>query len=106
MIKQQEQPPQKRLIPLLAIVGPTAVGKTKISIALAQKLNGEIISADSVQVYRYLNIGSAKPTMLERQGVPHHLIDIIDPDINFTVYDYQRRQKLFKKSITGAGCQS
>jgi tRNA dimethylallyltransferase len=93
VIKQQEQPPQKRLIPLLAIVGPTAVGKTKISIALAQKLNGEIISADSVQVYRYLNIGSAKPTMLERQGVPHHLIDIIDPDINFTVYDYQRRAK-------------
>lgn len=91
MTEQKEQATQERLIPLLVVVGPTAVGKTKISLALAQRLNGEIISADSVQVYRYLDVGSAKPTLQERQGIPHHLIDLVDPDVNFTVYDYQQR---------------
>lgn len=103
MTEQQKQPAQKRLIPLLAIVGPTAVGKTKIAISLAQKLNGEIVSADSVQVYRHLNIGSAKPTMQERQGVPHHLLDAVEPDVNFTVYDYQQRAK---KTIQEIYCQN
>lgn len=98
MTGQQEQPTRERLIPLLAIVGPTAAGKTKISVSLAQKLNGEIVSADSVQVYRYLNIGSAKPSIQERKGVPHHLIDIVDPDVSFTVYDYQRQaQKVIQE---------
>ncbi len=82
---------QGQFIPLLSVVGPTAVGKTEIAIELAHRLGGEVISADSVQVYRYMDIGTAKPTVEERRGIPHHLIDIVDPDVNFTVYDYQRR---------------
>ncbi len=78
-------------ISLLVIVGPTAVGKTKLSIELAQLLGGEIVSADSVQVYRYLDIGSAKPSLKERNIVAHHMIDIVEPDVNFTVYDYQKK---------------
>jgi len=75
---------------IIVLVGPTAVGKTQASIALAKKCGGEIVSADSMLVYRRMDIGTAKPTMLERQGVPHHLIDIIDPDEPFSVADYQR----------------
>ncbi|MGI5838302.1 MAG: tRNA (adenosine(37)-N6)-dimethylallyltransferase MiaA [bacterium] len=75
---------------VIVIVGPTAVGKTRVSIALAQRCAGEIISADSMLVYRGMDIGTAKPTPAERQGVPHHLIDIIDPDEPFSVADYQR----------------
>lgn len=71
--------------PLIIIAGPTAVGKTNISIKLAKELSGEVISADSVQVYRGLNIGSAKITKEEMQGVPHHLIDILDPEDEFNV---------------------
>lgn len=81
---------EERKVPLIVIVGPTAVGKTFLAIQLAKRLNTEIISADSVQVYRYLDIGTAKPSLEEREGIPHHLIDIVDPDVNFTVYDYQR----------------
>ena len=80
-----------KLIPLLAIVGPTAAGKTEISIELAHRLGGEIISADSVQVYRYMDIGTAKPSVEERRGIPHYMIDIADPDTNFTVYGYQKK---------------
>lgn len=73
------------------IVGPTASGKTAVSIALAQKLNAEIISADSIQVYRGMDIGSAKPTMEERQGIPHHLMDAVDIDSpKFSVAEYRR----------------
>lgn len=73
------------------IVGPTASGKTAASIALAQKLNAEIISADSIQVYRGMDIGSAKPTMEERQGIPHHLMDAVDIDSpKFSVAEYRR----------------
>ncbi len=74
---------------LLAIAGPTAVGKSAVAVALAQRLQGEIISADSVQVYRGLDIGSAKPTPAERQGVSHHLIDICDPDERYSVARFQ-----------------
>ncbi|MGI6328211.1 MAG: tRNA (adenosine(37)-N6)-dimethylallyltransferase MiaA [Dethiobacteria bacterium] len=80
---------QEELIPLFVVVGPTAVGKTEISTALCNKLGGEVVSADSVQVYRHLDIGSAKPALEERQGIPHHLIDVVDPEVNFTVFDYQ-----------------
>ncbi len=82
--------------PLLVIVGPTAVGKTSLSIQLARQLRGEIISADSMQVYRYLDIGTAKPTPDEQKEAPHHLIDVVNPDQRFTVYDYQ---KLAQKAI-------
>lgn len=75
-------------IPLIVICGPTASGKTALSVALAKKLDAEIISADSMQVYRGMDIGTAKPTVEERQGISHHLIDIIDPDQPFDVAQY------------------
>ncbi|MEG2868294.1 MAG: tRNA (adenosine(37)-N6)-dimethylallyltransferase MiaA [Terrisporobacter sp.] len=75
---------------ILVITGPTAVGKTELSIRLAKKLNGEIISADSMQIYRYMDIGSAKIKSEEMEGVTHHLIDIVDPKEPFSVADYKR----------------
>ena len=74
---------------LLVLGGPTAVGKTELSIKLAKELNGEIISADSMQIYKYMDIGSAKVTKDEMDGVEHHLIDIIEPDIPFSVADFK-----------------
>lgn len=74
----------------IAIVGPTAVGKSQVALSLAKKIQGEIINADSVQVYRYMNIGTAKPSTQERASVSHHLLDIIDPKENFSVADYQK----------------
>ena len=90
---------------LVAIVGPTGVGKSRLALHLAQTFNGEIVSADSRQVYRYMNIGTAKPTPQELSLVPHHLIDIINPDEGFSlaqhqqlayraIEDIQRRNKL------------
>lgn len=80
---------------LIVIIGPTAVGKTKISIDLAKKLNTQIISGDSMLVYRGLDIGTAKPDMLEQDGIVHHLIDILDPVQEFNVVDFQQyAQKL------------
>jgi tRNA dimethylallyltransferase len=76
------------LPPILAIVGPTASGKTALSILLAQKLNGEIISADSRQIYRYLDIGTAKPTPEELQRVSHHFINILNPDEQYNAGEY------------------
>jgi tRNA dimethylallyltransferase len=81
---------------LLVIYGPTATGKTRASIALAKRLRGEVISADSVQVYRGFDIGSAKPTLEEREGVPHHLIDIVNPDEEL---DAQRFAQLADQAI-------
>ena len=76
-------------IPLLAIVGPTAVGKTALAIALARALGGEIVSADSRQVYRGMDIGTAKPSAAERATAPHHLIDVVDPNEEFSLALYQ-----------------
>ena len=73
---------------LLIIVGPTAVGKTELSLSLAEEINAEIISADSMQVYRGMDIGTAKPSREERARVPHHLIDVADPREEFSVGDY------------------
>lgn len=88
---------------VIAIVGPTAVGKTALSIELAKKLDGEIINGDSMQVYRELNIGTAKITPEEMDGVPHHLLDILAPTDSFSVADYQRvvREKI--KDIQSRG---
>lgn len=82
--------------PLIIVTGPTAVGKTSLSIRLAQALKGEIISADSMQVYRGMDIGSAKVTAAERKGIPHHLIDVLDPkeEFNVTVFQSMARQAL------------
>lgn len=77
--------------PLVIIIGPTAVGKTAIAIQLAQALNGEIINADSRQIYRYMDIGTAKPTLEQRAQVPHHLVDCFDPDYQLGVAEYQDR---------------
>lgn len=74
---------------LIVITGPTAVGKTKLSIELATKLNGEIINADSTQIYKNLDIATAKVTEKEKEGIKHHLIDIKEINEDYTVYDYQ-----------------
>lgn len=74
---------------IIVIVGPTGIGKTKLSIELAKKLNAEIINGDSVSVYKELNIGSAKPTLSEREGIPHHLLDLINIEEDYSVYNYQ-----------------
>lgn len=73
---------------VIAIVGPTASGKTKLAIDLAKQIDGEIISADSRYVYKGFDIASAKPTMEEREGVPHHLIDIVEPEVDYSVADF------------------
>ncbi len=75
--------------PLVAIVGPTATGKTELSIRLAQEIGGEIVNADSRQVYRYMDIGTAKPTAEDRSKIPHHLLDVVDPDEDFSLALYQ-----------------
>ena len=76
---------------LIALTGPTAVGKTALSLALAKELDGEIISADSMQVYRGMDIGTAKIQREEMQGIPHHLIDILEPEENFDAMQFQQR---------------
>lgn len=88
---------------LLILTGPTAVGKTEISIELAKKLNGEIISADSMQVYRYMDIGSAKITQDEMRSIKHHLIDILDPSEDFNVYQFKLLAKEALSDIFSRG---
>ena len=87
---------ENRHRPMIVLTGPTAVGKTKLSIALAKAVEGEIISAESMQVYRHMDIGSAKITAEEMQGVPHHMIDILEPWDTFNVVVYQ---KMCKKAL-------
>jgi len=76
--------------PLFVLIGPTAVGKTKLSIEVAKKINGEVISGDSMQVYKYLDIGTAKIMPEETQGIPHHLINIKEPTENFSVAEFKK----------------
>lgn len=91
------------MIKTIFIVGPTACGKTEYSIRLAQDLDAEIVSADSMQLYKYMDIGSAKPTPEERQLVPHYMIDCIDPRDMFSVVDYQIHAKYFIEQIYYSG---
>ncbi len=88
---------------IIVIVGPTAVGKTKMSVELAKKFNAEIINGDSMQVYRELNIGTAKPRDEEKEGIIHHLFDVADVKTNYTVFEYQRdcRRKIDEILSTG-----
>lgn len=88
---------------VLVIIGPTAVGKTKLSIELAKRLNGEIISGDSMQIYKGMDIGTAKIKPEEMEGIPHHLIDIKDPSENFSVAEFQElvREKIAEISSRG-----
>ncbi|MGH9821049.1 MAG: tRNA (adenosine(37)-N6)-dimethylallyltransferase, partial [Pyrinomonadaceae bacterium] len=76
--------------PIYAIVGPTASGKTALGVELALRAGGEIINCDSVQIYRGIQIATAKPTEEEKRGVPHHLIDYVDPNVNYTAGDWAR----------------
>jgi tRNA dimethylallyltransferase len=78
-------------LPLIAIVGPTASGKSALAVALARKLKGDVLACDSTQVYRGFDIGTAKPTLEERAGVPHHLLDLVDPSFPFTAGEYRAR---------------
>lgn len=90
---------------VIVIVGPTASGKTSVSIELAKKINGEIISADSMQVYKYMNIGTAKPSIEEQDGIKHYLLDVVLPDEQFNVAKYkelaiQAIEEILKKGKT------
>ena len=89
--------------PLIILTGPTAVGKTKASIGLAKALNGEIISADSMQVYKYMDIGSAKIRPEEMQGIRHYLIDELEPDEEFHVVKFQQMAKEAMEAIYAKG---
>lgn len=88
---------------IIVIVGPTGIGKTKLSIELAKKLDAEIINGDSVAIYKELNIGSAKPTTEEQEGIKHHLIDIRDVCDDYSVYDYQKDAREVIKDIDSRG---
>ena len=89
--------------PLIILTGPTASGKTALSVELAKRIGGEIISADSMQVYRYMDVGSAKVTVEEMDGVPHHLIDVLDPQDSFNVVTFQEMAKEAMKKIYADG---
>lgn len=84
---------------VIAVVGPTASGKTKLAIELAHKLNGEIISADSRLVYKGFDIASAKPTLEEREGIPHHLIDIVEPEFDYSAGKFADDAKIAIQDI-------
>lgn len=90
-------------IPLIILTGPTAVGKTALSIELAKDLDAEIISADSMQIYEYMDIGSAKVTTEEMDGVVHHMIDEVKPDFPFSVSEFQHRANKYIKEIANKG---
>ena len=90
-------------IPVIVIAGPTASGKTALSIDLAQKLNGEIVSADSMQIYKYMDIGTAKPDLTERAGIPHSMMDIIEPWEEYSVAQYTQEARKAIKTIAAKG---
>lgn len=90
-------------IPLIVIAGATASGKTALSIELAKAYNAEIVSADSMQIYKYMNIGTAKPDKEERDGIHHHLIDIVTPDVPFSVAQYVNEAHSVIKDIRSKG---
>src|ERR1035437_539829 len=89
--------------PLVAVVGPTGSGKSDLALALAQRFDGEIVNCDSLQVYRWFDIGAAKLPQAERRGIPHHLIDIRDPDSVFTAGEYARLARQAIAGITERG---
>ena len=88
---------------IIVILGPTGVGKTKMSVELAKRLKGEVINADSTQVYRGLNIATAKVTENEKENIPHHLFDIKDISENYTVFDYQKDARLVLEKLKREG---
>lgn len=88
---------------LVVIVGPTASGKTELSIEIAKKFNGEVISGDSMQVYKHMDIGTAKVTRDEMDGIPHHMIDILEPDESFSAYEFKKRAEACIEDIINRG---
>ena len=97
-------PSLDRKKPLIVILGPTAVGKTEISLQLAERLNGEIVSADSRLFYRGMDIGTAKPSLAERDRVLHHLVDVVDPDENWSLATFQQSAYEAIDDIHNRGC--
>ena len=88
---------------VIVIGGPTASGKTRLSIELAKKIDGEIVSADSMQIYKEMNIGTAKPDNEEMQGIKHYMLDIISPDSRFSVANYKEQAKQAIQEIIDKG---
>ena len=89
--------------PIICLAGPTASGKTALAVALAQALNGEVVSCDSMQVYKFMDIGTAKPTLAEMQGVPHHMIDVADPREDYSVSQYCKNAAPIVEDIVSRG---
>ena len=90
-------------IPLTAVVGPTASGKTSLAVELCKRLNGEAVSCDSMQIYKGMDIATAKPSEKEMQGIPHHLIGFLDPEIPFSVAKYCEMAKIAINDIVARG---
>ncbi len=91
------------MIKIAAVVGPTASGKTALSVRLARKFDGEIVSADSMQIYKGMDIATAKPTAEEQCGIPHHMMDFLPPDVKYSVSDYVRDAKKCVSDIASRG---
>ena len=89
--------------PLVAVVGPTGSGKSELALRIAESLDGEIVNCDSVQIFKYFNIGTAKLSEAEWRGIPHHLIDVLEPDRVFTAGDFARAGRMALHEITGRG---
>lgn len=94
---------ENKKIPLIVVAGPTAAGKSECAVELARRIDGEIISADSMQVYRYMDIGSAKITLEEMMGIPHYMIDVADPSESFDVARYKEMAKACVEEIHSRG---
>ena len=90
-------------MPIIAVAGPTASGKTALSVSLAERFAAEIVNFDSVQIYRGIEIATAKPTQEERRGIPHHLIDYVDPNIDYTAADWAKDAETAIRDIESRG---
>ncbi len=95
--------PARTKRPVVVVTGPTASGKTALAIELARRFDGEVVNADSMQVYRFMDIGTAKPTLEERSAVPHHLIDVADPDENYSAGRFAKEARAAISEIHGRG---
>ncbi|TPW16909.1 MAG: tRNA dimethylallyltransferase, partial [Elusimicrobia bacterium] len=97
------EPPSEFLPPLAVITGPTGTGKTEVAVRLASRLRVEVVSADSRQVYRGMDIGTAKPTRDQRAAVPHHLIDVVNPDERYHAARFRKEAREAISAILGRG---
>ncbi len=95
--------PERERLPVVVVTGPTASGKTPLAIRVAERIGGEIVNADSVQVYRYLDIGTAKPTPSDRARVAHHLLDVVTPDVSYSAWRYAREARAAAARIHAHG---